>query len=109
METMIVTGGAGFIGSNFVRLALRDTNARVVVVDKLTYAGNLQNLADVKDDPRYHFVEADIADAGAMQSLFETWEPNSVVNFAAESHVDRSIENPGHFVQTDVYGAYVLL
>lgn len=109
METMIITGGAGFIGSNFVRFALEETSARVVVVDKLTYAGNLQNLTDVREDPRYHFVEADIADPEAMESLLESWQPTSVVNFAAETHVDRSIEGPRPFVFTNVLGTVELL
>ena len=111
METMIVTGGAGFIGSNFVHFALNNTDARVVVVDKLTYAGNLQNLADVEQSvpSRYHFVEADIADGDAMESLFRTWQPNSVINFAAETHVDRSIDGPRPFVVTNVLGTVELL
>lgn len=109
METVIVTGGAGFIGSNFVRFALKNTSARLVVVDKLTYAGNLESLADIREDPRFHFVEADIADPEAMESLFETWEPTAVVNLAAETHVDRSIDGPRPFVATNVVGTVELL
>ncbi len=109
METMIVTGGAGFIGSNFVRYALRNTGDRIVVIDKLTYAGNLQNLAELRGDARFHFVQADIADRDAMESAFRTWEPGSVVNFAAETHVDRSIDGPRPFVVTNVVGTVELL
>ncbi len=109
MDCVLVTGGAGFIGSNFVRKALAETGARVVVVDRLTYAGNLANLEDVKVDPRFVFVRADIADAAAMDAVFREHRPAAVVNFAAESHVDRSIEAPGEFVRTNIVGAYTLL
>ncbi len=109
MESLLVTGGAGFIGSNFVRLALRDTRSRVVVVDKLTYSGHRASLADCERDPRFAFVEADIADAAAMKSVFETHRPDAVLNFAAETHVDRSIDGPGAFIHTNVTGTYVLL
>jgi dTDP-glucose 4,6-dehydratase len=109
METMIVTGGAGFIGANFVRYALSNTDARVVVVDKLTYAGNLVTLAEPMDDPRFAFVKADIADREAMALVFREHRPTAVVNFAAETHVDRSIDDPGPFVETNIVGAYVLL
>jgi dTDP-glucose 4,6-dehydratase len=109
MHTLLVTGGAGFIGSNFVRLALRETGARVVVLDKLTYAGRRENLADLEDDPRYGFVEGDIADREAVRRLFSEHRPGAVLNFAAESHVDRSIEDPRAFVRTNVLGAFELL
>jgi dTDP-glucose 4,6-dehydratase len=109
MRTWIVTGGAGFIGSNFVRLALRARDVRVVVLDKLTYAGNLASLADVIDHPRMVFVEGDIADRATVQRLFATHQPSAVINFAAESHVDRSIDGPGAFVQTNIVGAFELL
>jgi len=109
MRTLVVTGGAGFIGSNFVRLALADDATRVVVLDKLTYAGNLANLADVADDPRYAFVHGDVTDAETVYRLFLEHRPAALVNFAAESHVDRSIEGPGAFVDTNVVGTYVLL
>jgi dTDP-glucose 4,6-dehydratase len=108
-DCWIVTGGAGFIGSNFVRLALAERDVRVVVVDKLTYAGNLQSLADVAGDPRYRFVQADIADAAAVEQFFKEHRPTAVLNFAAETHVDRSIDGPAAFVQTNVVGAFTLL
>jgi dTDP-glucose 4,6-dehydratase len=109
METMIVTGGAGFIGSNFVRVALARTDARVVVFDKLTYAGNLLSLKDVANDPRFVFVKGDIADREAVRALYAAHRPTGVVNFAAESHVDRSIDRPRDFVETNVIGTFELL
>ena len=109
MSTWIVTGGAGFIGSNFVRLALARSDARVVVVDKLTYAGNLQSLRDVAEHPRFAFEQADIADRAAMDALFARYAPSAVLNFAAETHVDRSIDGPLAFVTTNVLGTLQLL
>lgn len=110
MRTMLITGGAGFIGSNYVRLVLaRTRDVRVVNVDALTYAGNLENLAGVDQDPRYAFEKADIADNDAMARVFAAHRPHLVVNFAAESHVDRSIVDPGIFVRTNVLGTQVLL
>ncbi|MEE9607847.1 MAG: dTDP-glucose 4,6-dehydratase [Myxococcota bacterium] len=109
MDAWLVTGGAGFIGSNFVRCALAQTDARIVVVDKLTYAGNLQSLADVAEQPRFAFVQADIADAGAIGRIFREHRPAAVVNFAAETHVDRSIDHPAAFIETNVNGTFVLL
>jgi len=109
MGTIVVTGGAGFIGSNFVRHALERTGDRVVVLDKLTYAGNLESLADVAADPRYALVQADIADREAVRAVFREHRPGAVVNFAAETHVDRSIDDPGAFVRTNVLGAFELL
>lgn len=110
MKKMLVTGGAGFIGSNFVRLIMEKyPDYDVVVLDKLTYAGNLANLADIetKYADRYRFVKGDIADAEAVASAMEGC--NYVVNFAAETHVDRSIQQPGDFIMTDVFGTYILL
>jgi dTDP-glucose 4,6-dehydratase len=108
MSHLLVTGGAGFIGSAFVRrLLARDAGARVTVLDKLTYAGNRANLAEVASHPGLTFVEGDIADAELVERL--TAETDAIVNFAAESHVDRSIEEPGAFLQTDVIGTFVLL
>jgi dTDP-glucose 4,6-dehydratase len=109
VTTWIVTGGAGFIGSNFVRLALDRSDAHVVVLDKLTYAGNLRSLADVSTNPRFDFVEADIADASAVADVFRKYAPAAVLNFAAETHVDRSIDGPAAFVQTNVVGTFTLL
>ncbi len=105
----IVTGGAGFIGANFVRAVLAKTDARVVVVDKLTYAGNLTSLRPVAEDPRFHFIQADIVDREAMDRVFEAHAPSAVLNFAAESHVDRSIDGPVEFVNTNVLGTLQLL
>jgi dTDP-glucose 4,6-dehydratase len=106
---MIVTGGAGFIGSNFVRLALAETGERVVVLDKLTYAGHRESLEAVAGHPRFRFVEGDIADRDAVRDLMREEEPTAILNFAAESHVDRSIDSPGDFVQTNVVGTFELL
>jgi len=109
MDTIIVTGGAGFIGSNFVRLALRETEARVVVIDKLTYAGNLESLDDVRRNPRFNFVQGDIADRSLVDRLYTDHHPTWVVNFAAESHVDRSIDGPRAFIETNIVGTFELL
>ena len=108
-QCWIVTGGAGFIGSNLVRLILNEHPARVVVVDKLTYAGNLQSLSDCASNPRFHFVKADITDRAAMEKLFRENRPTAVLNLAAESHVDRSIEGPEAFIHTNVLGTFQLL
>jgi len=106
----LVTGGAGFIGSNFVRLALeRNAFQRLVVLDKLTYAGNLASLESAQDDPRFRFVRGDICDAVLVAKLFAEETPDSLVHFAAESHVDRSITGPGEFIQTNVVGTFTLL
>ncbi len=105
---LLVTGGAGFIGSDFVRRVLdRHPSVQVTVLDKMTYAGNRANLADVEADPRFTFVEGDIADADVVDRLAA--DVDAIVNFAAESHVDRSIEEPDAFIRTDVYGTFVLL
>src|SRR5512140_3058437 len=109
MDTMVVTGGAGFIGSNFVRLALSGTEARVVVLDKLTYAGNLLNLEGSSNDSRFGFVQGDIADRAAVTAVFREHRPLRVVNFAAETHVDRSIDDPGSFIRTNITGTFELL
>ncbi len=106
---MIVTGGAGFIGANFVHMALSKTTARLVVVDKLTYAGHRENLEGLWDNPRLQFIQADIADESEMSKVVETYQPRWVVNFAAESHVDRSIDDPFPFIRTNVTGTLVLL
>jgi dTDP-glucose 4,6-dehydratase len=106
----MVTGGAGFIGSNFVTHLLQThPDYRVLVFDKLTYAGNLDNLLEVGGDPRFQFVRGDICDAGAVIAAIEQHGIDTIVNFAAETHVDRSIMDPDAFIRTDVYGTYVLL
>jgi dTDP-glucose 4,6-dehydratase len=110
MKNIMVTGGAGFIGSNFVRYMLEQyADYRILVYDKLTYAGNPDNLLDVKDDPRFSFVKGDICDAVAVGEAVTAHKIDTIVNFAAETHVDRSIMDPDAFIQTDVYGTYVLL
>lgn len=110
MARYLITGGLGFIGSNFIRYLLdRDENVRVLNFDKQTYAGNPVNLRDVERDPRYDFVRSDICDASAVEEAFSSFAPDIVINFAAESHVDRSIGSPDEFIQTDVFGVFVLL
>lgn len=110
MKNLLITGGAGFIGSNFVIYMLNKyPDYQVVVYDKLTYAGNLDNLLSVADDPRYHFVKGDICDATAVAQAIRQYDIDTIVNFAAETHVDRSIMDPDAFIQTSVYGTYVLL
>ena len=112
MQTLLVTGGAGFIGCNFVRYLLQKySDVRIVVYDKLTYAGRLENLTDVAEQfaGRYHFVQGDICDAGRVEETIRTHAIDTIVNFAAETHVDRSILDPDAFIKTDVYGTYVLL
>jgi len=109
MKKIVVTGGAGFIGSNFVRYMVNKyPNYQIINFDALTYAGNLENLKDMKDKPNYTFVKGDITDSNAVNNVVSTGI-DFIVNFAAESHVDRSIENPGIFVQTNVAGTQVLL
>jgi len=110
MKNILITGGAGFIGSNYVRYLLHHhPDYTAVVYDKLTYAGNQANLLDVHDDPRYRFVRGDIADKHALADAIREHEIDTIVNFAAESHVDRSILQPDAFIHTDVVGTYVLL
>jgi dTDP-glucose 4,6-dehydratase len=109
VKTLLVTGGAGFIGSALVRMLVRDGGYRVVTVDKLTYAGNLESLEDVLDAPNHRFVQADVADAGALRAVFDDARPDGVIHLAAESHVDRSIDGPGDFIHTNVVGTFTLL
>jgi len=110
VKNIIVTGGAGFIGANFVLHMLKKYNHyNLIVYDKLTYAGNLDNLLEVAGDPRYSFVQGDICDAETVEATIMRYEADTIVNFAAETHVDRSIMNPDAFIQTGVYGTYVLL
>jgi dTDP-glucose 4,6-dehydratase len=109
LSTILVTGGAGFIGSWFVRQQLRRGDVRIVNLDKLTYAGNVASLESATSDPRHVFVRGDIADRALVDELLETYKPRAVVHLAAESHVDRSIEGPAEFVQTNVVGTVMLL
>ncbi|MCA9950841.1 MAG: dTDP-glucose 4,6-dehydratase [Anaerolineales bacterium] len=110
MKNILVTGGAGFIGSNFVIYMLQKyPEYNIIVYDKLTYAGNRDNLLEVSDEPRYHFVKADICDAETVAATISKYDVDTIVNFAAETHVDRSIMDPDAFIQTSVYGTYVLL
>lgn len=109
-SNILVTGGAGFIGSNFIHYLFQNhSDYEVVNLDKLTYAGNPENLKGVDDKPNYHFVKGDIANRELVEYVFETFKPTYVVNFAAESHVDRSITDPEAFIKTNVFGTYTLL
>ncbi|MBE7556565.1 MAG: dTDP-glucose 4,6-dehydratase [Anaerolineales bacterium] len=110
MKNILVTGGAGFIGSNFVQLMLNKyDDVNIVVFDKLTYAGNLDNLIPVEENPRYHFYQGDICHPHEVDEVMGRYNIDTIVNFAAETHVDRSLMEPGGFIQTDVYGTYILL
>lgn len=106
---ILITGGAGFIGSAVVRHIIQNTDNTVLNVDKLTYAGNLESLAKVADNPRYQFSQTDICDRAALDQLFETFQPDAVMHLAAESHVDRSITGPAAFIETNILGTYQLL
>jgi dTDP-glucose 4,6-dehydratase len=108
-KRFLITGGAGFIGSAVVRHLIRETRHRVCVIDMLTYAGNLASLAPVANDSRYAFVKADIADAAKMREAFAAFRPDVIMHLAAESHVDRSIDGPAAFIQTNIVGTYTLL
>jgi len=109
MKTILVTGGAGFIGSAVIRHLINDTEHHVINVDKLTYAGNLESLSSVSDNSRYSFEKVDICDAKEIQRVFEQHQPDIIMHLAAESHVDRSIDGPGDFIQTNIVGTYNLL
>ncbi len=109
-KALLITGGAGFIGSNFIHyIARKYPEYRIINLDKLTYAGNLENLRDIEDNPNYKFIKGDIADRKIIDEIFKSRNIDAIINFAAESHVDRSIEDPGVFIRTDIYGTYVLL
>src|SRR3954451_13653794 len=106
----MVTGGAGFIGSNFARMMLaKYPDYHILVYDKLTYAGNPENIRDLQIEPRFIFVQGDIAEAEKVESTIRDFSVDYIVNFAAETHVDRSIMDPGSFIQTNVFGVYTLL
>lgn len=109
MQTLFVTGGAGFIGSALIRHLIQHTDYHVVNIDKLTYAGNLSSLASVSDSPNYHFEQVDICARGQISALFDKYQPDAILHLAAESHVDRSIDQPADFIQTNIIGTYVLL
>ena len=106
---IIVTGGAGFIGSAVIRHIIKHTNNQVLNIDKLTYAGNLESLVDVEDNPRYSFKQIDICDAEAVGQVFDDFQPDLIMHLAAESHVDRSIDGPAEFINTNIVGTYTLL
>jgi len=109
MRRFLITGGAGFIGSALVRFLIAETDHQVVVVDKLSYAGNLASLASVADSPRFHFEQVDICDRPALDQVFARYQPDCVMHLAAESHVDRSIDGPVAFIETNIVGTYQLL
>ncbi len=106
---ILVTGGAGFIGSAVIRHIINNTSSSVINIDKLTYAGNLESLEPIKDSDRYVFEKVDICDRNEVQRIFKQYQPNAVMHLAAESHVDRSIDGPGEFITTNVVGTYILL
>lgn len=106
---ILVTGGAGFIGSAVIRHLVKETEHQVLNVDKLTYAGNLESLISISDHPRYHFSQTDICDHAVLTRLFASFEPDVVMHLAAESHVDRSIDGPAEFIKTNIVGTYTLL
>src|ERR1041385_3776110 len=106
---IVITGGAGFIGSALVKYLIRTTGHELLVVDKLTYAGNLSSLSPVEGHPHFRFSRSDICDRAAMAEVFSTFDPDALIHLAAESHVDRSIDGPAEFINTNVVGTYVLL
>ena len=108
-KNILVTGGAGFIGSAVIRYLINETNSNVLNIDKLTYAGNLESLETISNNPRYQFLHADICDKVAMTKAFDDFEPDIVMHLAAESHVDRSIDGPMDFIQTNIIGTYTIL
>jgi len=109
MKRILITGGAGFIGSNFVEHILNDKNSIIYNLDKLTYAGNLDNLKSVENHERHHFIQGDICDRNLIEKLFKKHQITDVIHFAAESHVDNSIKNPGAFIETNIVGSFNLL
>lgn len=110
MKKYFITGGCGFIGSNFIRYIFQQDNSAIIInLDKLTYAGNPKNLADFQNDERYIFYHGDICDPKIVKEIFQQYKPENLINFAAESHVDRSIGKPDDFIQTDIFGTFTLL
>jgi dTDP-glucose 4,6-dehydratase len=108
-KKIIVTGGAGFIGSAVIRHLIKQSDHTVINLDRLTYAGNLESLKEVDRSPRYHFEQVDICDPSGLERVFEQYQPDIVMHLAAESHVDRSIDGPAAFIQTNIVGTYTLL
>ena len=106
---ILITGGAGFIGSAVIRHIVSNTDNEVLNIDKLTYAGNLESLKEIDQSPRYDFKQIDICDANLVNQVFEDFQPNLVMHLAAESHVDRSIDGPAEFITTNIVGTYTLL
>ena len=106
---ILVTGGAGFIGSALIRHLIKNTGHEVLNLDKLTYAGNLESLQGIATDTRYEFVQADIVDQAAVSAIIARFQPQAIMHLAAESHVDRSIDGPSDFIQTNIVGTYSLL
>ncbi|MCK4696037.1 MAG: GDP-mannose 4,6-dehydratase, partial [Candidatus Cloacimonetes bacterium] len=109
MKNILVTGGAGFIGSNFIIKQINETENIIINYDKLTYAGNLENLDEVENNTRYKFINGDICDQKRIKAIIERFKPNVIINFAAESHVDRSIDGPDQFIETNIVGTYIIL
>ena len=109
VKTILVTGGAGFIGSAVIRELIKQTKHNVINVDKLTYAGNLSSLAEVANNPRYHFIQADICDSQTITKILEKFQPDGIMHLAAESHVDRSIDTAEPFIHSNILGTYQLL
>ena len=109
LKKIMITGGAGFIGSSLIRFLIKETNDQILNIDKLTYASNLQSLKSINDNPRYQFIQGDICDKKIVSKLFKDFQPDLVMHLAAESHVDRSIDEPSDFIQTNVMGTLVML